>query len=379
MVTEGRPVAAPVLRQALQGFCSPDLPAEDGLRWLWLAGRVANALWDDETWEALSGLHVRLARQTGALAVLPVAMRSRVLVLAFTGEFDEGTELSGMLDEVSEATGTQLARWGSLVLAAWRGREAETSELLQRTIPDVLSRGEGMVLALCYCAKAVLCNGRGRYSEAQSAAETACEYDDLGPLEWGLTELIEAASRTGQRETAGAALERLSESTQASGTDWALGVEAQARALLCDDDAADSLYREAIDRLGRTRMRVDLGRAHLVYGEWLRRAGRRLEARKHLHVAYGMMSTIGADSFAERARRELVATGETVRKRAPETRDELTAQEGQIARLAAQGMTNPEIGAELFISPRTVEWHLHKVFAKLGLGSRKELRKTPLV
>jgi DNA-binding CsgD family transcriptional regulator len=323
-------------------------------------------------------LYVRLARQTGALAALPVAMRSRVLVLAFTGEFDEGAELSGMLDEVSEATGTQLARWGPLVLAAWRGREAETSELFRRTIPDVLSRGEGMGLAVSYYAKAVLCNGRGRYSEAQSAAETACGYDGLGPLEWGLPELIEAASRTGQRETAGAALERLSESTQASGTDWALGVEAQARALLSDGDAADSLYREAIDRLGRTRIRVDLGRAHLVYGEWLRRAGRRVDARKQLRVAYGMMSTIGAESFAERARRELVATGETVRKRAPETRDQLTAQEAQIARLAAQGMTNPEIGAELFISPRTVEWHLHKVFAKLGIGARRELRATAL-
>ncbi|MDT4935902.1 MAG: hypothetical protein QOK11_3794 [Pseudonocardiales bacterium] len=376
VVTEGRRAAVPKLRQALQGFCSPDLPTEDGLRWLWLAGHVAHRLWDDETWEAVCSLYVRLARQTGALAALPIALRSRILVHALTGEFDEAAALTGELDEVSEATGTQLARWGALIIAAWRGREAEASELLRRTIPDVLSRGEGMGLAVSYYAKAVLCNGRGRYSEAQSAAETACEYDDLGPLEWPLTELIEAAARTGQRETAGVALAWLSESTQASGTDWALGIEARSRALLCDDDAADSLYREAIDRLGRTRMRVDLGRAHLVYGEWLRRAGRRLEARKHLRVAYGMMSTIGAESFAERARRELVATGETVRKRAPETRDELTAQEGQIARLAAQGMTNPEIGAELFISPRTVEWHLHKVFAKLAIESRKELRAT---
>jgi DNA-binding CsgD family transcriptional regulator len=364
-----------VLRQALQGFCSQDLPTEDGLRWLWLAGRVAHALWDDETWEALCRLHVRLARQTGALAVLPIAMRSLVVLHAFTGELDEGTELSGMLDEVSEATGTQLARWGPLLLAAWRGREAEASELLLRTIADVSSRGEGMGLAVCYCAKALLCNGLGRYSEAQSAAETACEYDDPGPFEWGLTELIEAASRTGQRQTAGAALERLSESTRASGTDWALGIEARSRAFLSDDDAADSLYREAIDRLGRTRIRLELGRAHLVYGEWLRRAGRRLEARKQLRVAYEMMSTIGAESFAERARRELVATGETVRKRAPETRDELTAQEAQIARLAARGMTNPEIGAELFISPRTVEWHLRKSRCPRPLEQRRHRDK----
>jgi DNA-binding CsgD family transcriptional regulator len=192
---------------------------------------------------------------------------------------------------------------------------------------------------------------------------------------WTAVELIEAATRSGVPEQAAHALERLSESTRASGSDWALGTEACARALLSDGEAAERLYREAIDRLGRTRIRVALARAHLLYGEWLRRARRRVDARDQLRIAHGMFVAMGAEGFGERARRELAATGETVRRRTVEARDELTAQEAQIARLASEGHTSPEIGAQLFLSPRTVDWHLRKVFAKLGINSRRRLPK----
>jgi DNA-binding CsgD family transcriptional regulator len=374
LVTDGRDTATPLLKRALSAFRSEHLPAEEGLRWLWLAGRVAQDLWDDESWEVLCTQHVSLARAAGAFTVLPIALRSRIFVHSFWGELDEGAALTGEVQVVMEATGTQLAAYGAVALAAFRGREAEASELIDATIADVVSRGEGMGVGISHFAAALLHNGRGRYAEALAAAESACAYDDLGVLAWGLTELIEAASRSGKREIALAALERLSQSTRAGDTDWALGIEARCRALVSEDDAAESLYREAIERLGRTRVRVEHARAHLLYGEWLRRAGRRVDAREQLRGAHEQFTTIGAEGFAERARRELLATGETVRKRSPETRDDLTAQESQIARLAGVGRTNPEIGAELFISPRTVEWHLRKVFTKLGVSSRKELR-----
>jgi DNA-binding CsgD family transcriptional regulator len=223
-------------------------------------------------------------------------------------------------------------------------------------------------------ATAVLYNGLGRYETALAAAQQACEYDDLGLYGWALIEVVEAGARSGAHDAAAAALRPLEERTRGAGTDWALGIEARSRALLSNGPTADSLYVEAIDRLGHTRIVVHLARAHLVYGEWLRREERRVDAREQLRVAYEMLSRIGAEAFAERARRELMATGEAVRKRTIETRDMLTAQESQIALLAAQGHTNPEIGRELFISPRTVEYHLAKVFTKLGISSRRELR-----
>ena len=219
----------------------------------------------------------------------------------------------------------------------------------------------------------MLYNGLGRYKDAHAAAERACEHDDLGLFAWPLVELVEASARSGSLDVAAAALRRLEERTRAAGTDWALGIEARSRALLTDGDAADALYREAIERLARGRIAVHLARAHLLYGEWLRREHRRLEAREQLRAAHESLAAMGAQAFAERARGELLATGETVRKRTVETRDELTAQEAQIARLARDGRTNPEIGAQLFISPRTVEWHLHNVFTKLGIRSRREL------
>jgi ATP/maltotriose-dependent transcriptional regulator MalT len=219
----------------------------------------------------------------------------------------------------------------------------------------------------------VLYNGHGHYEAALAAAQRACEYEDLGVYGWALVELVEAGARSGTREVAAAALELLAERTRAGATDWALGMEARSRALLSDSQTAEPLYREAIDRLGRTRVRTALARAHLLYGEWLRRERRRLDAREQLRTAHNMLSSMGAEAFAERAARELRATGENVRKRTADTRDQLTAQETQIAQLAADGYSNPEIGAQLFISPRTVEYHLHKVFTTLAITSRTEL------
>ncbi|MGO9955067.1 MAG: helix-turn-helix transcriptional regulator [Solirubrobacteraceae bacterium] len=373
LVTEGRATATPVLKQAVSAFRSDDLSTHERLRWLWLAGRVAQDLWDDESWEILCTQHVRLARQTGTLAVLPIALRSRIFQHGLWGELDEGAALTGEAETVSAAIGTELAAYGTVALAALQGREAETSELIGATLADVESRGEGMGVGISHFTAALLYNGLGRYAEALTEAEQACEHEDLGVISWALTELIEAAARCGRDEIATEALERLSLTAQAGGTDWALGVEARSRALVSEDDAADALYREAIGRLRRTRVRIELARSHLVYGEWLRRERRRVEAREQLRTAYEMLSEIGAEAFAERARRELAATGETARKRTDETRDELTAQEAQIARLARDGLSNPEIGAELFISPRTVKYHLRKVFTKLDIRSRQEL------
>src|SRR3954451_19834124 len=221
---------------------------------------------------------------------------------------------------------------------------------------------------------ALLYNGHGRYADALAAAQRSCEYEDVGPFGWALVELVEAGVRSGAPASASAALERLSERTQATGTDWALGIEAGARALLSEGSDAEPLYREAVERLARSRGVVHLARAQLVYGEWLRRENRRVDAREQLRAAHERFGQIGAEAFAERARRELTATGETVRKLTVETRDALTPQEAQIARMASERQTNPEIGAKLFISPRTVEYHLRKVFTKLDVSSRKELR-----
>jgi DNA-binding CsgD family transcriptional regulator len=373
LVTDGRATATPTLKRAVSAFRNDELSTQERLRWLWLAGRVAQDLWDDESWEVLCTQHVRLARQTGALAVLPIALRSRIFQHGLWGEVDEGAALTGEAETVSAAIGTQLAAYGSVALAALQGREAETAELAEATLDDVQSRGEGMGVGISHFTAALLYNGLGRYPDALVEAERACEHEDLGVISWALTELIEAAVRCGRDEVATAALERLSLTAQAAGTDWALGVQARSRALVSDDDAAEDLYREAIGRLTNTRVRVDLARSHLVYGEWLRRERRRVEAREQLRTAYEMLSEMGVEAFAERARRELAATGETARKRMDETRDDLTAQEAQIARLARDGLSNPEIGAELFISPRTVKYHLRKVFTKLDISSRHEL------
>jgi DNA-binding CsgD family transcriptional regulator len=265
--------------------------------------------------------------------------------------------------------------YGTLVVTAWRGRGAQALDFISVGFNEATRRGEGRAVTLAAYATAVLANALGDYNTALDAARRASEHDDLDLCGWALIELIEAATRSGRPELAGDAMSRLNERTRGSATDWGLGTAARSRAVLSDARDADSLYQEAIERLARTRIAVDLARAHLMYGEWLRREARRVDARAQLRRAYAMFTHMGAEAFAERARRELVATGETVRKRSVQTRNELTAQESQVAQLARDGHTNPEIAAELFISSRTVEWHLGKVFTKLDIGSRRELRR----
>ena len=374
LVTEGYPAGTPVLRRALLAFRSQDISAEEGLSWLWLAARAAMAVWDDETWHILASRHVKLARDAGALSELHLAIRSRILLHSHAGELEQGAALTAEAQAVAEATGSQLGPYGATGIAAWQGHEAEAAELIQATMDGVTRRGEGRGVTTGYAA-ALLYNGLGRYDKALAAAELVCEYDDIGVLGWSLTELVEAAVRSGQPARATDAFQRLSETTRASGTDWALGTEARSRALLSAGDTAENSYREAIERLGRTRMRPAVARAHLLYGEWLRRENRRRDARAELRTAYGPFTTMGIEAFAERARRELLATGDTVRKRTVETVSELTAQEAHVARLAVDGRTNTEIASQLFLSTRTVEWHLSKVYTKLGIGSRRELRQ----
>ena len=275
---------------------------------------------------------------------------------------------------VSEATGIRYPPFAALWLTCLSGQEAEAVPLIESTIAEGTAGGQGHGVSFAQCMAAILYNGLGRYADALDAAQQASE-DTLYVTMWALPELIEAAVRSGNTRTASGALERLAETTQAASADYGLGIEARSCALLSDGEVADGLYREAIDRLSRTRLRPDLARAHLVYGEWLRRAGRRADARTQLRTAYQLLAAMGAEAFAERARRELLAAGETVPKRTTQTRTELTAQEATIARLARDEQTNPEIGAQLFLSARTIEWHLGNVFIKLGISSRRELRR----
>ena len=375
LTREGYVTGAPALKAALRAFRDEPLSEEDELRWLWLACRIARALADDGAWDELTARHLDVARRAGAFSALPVALTDRVLVELFSGRTGAAMSLAAESDAVVEATGSQLTLRTSIVLANWRGRDAEAQALIETGRQDVLQRGEGLWLAANDWGSAIRYNGLGRYEDALAAAERAVQAArGLGPSILLLAELIEAAARSGQPERATGPLARLAEIARAAGTDWALGTCARAAAMLAEGEAAERLYRDAVERLSHIRTRATLARAHLLYGEWLRREHRRVDAREQLRVAYAMLSDMGLEAFAERAHRELLATGETVRKRTVETLDELTPQEVQVARLAAGGQTNPEIGAQLFLSPRTVEWHLSKVFGKLGISSRKELR-----
>jgi DNA-binding CsgD family transcriptional regulator/tetratricopeptide (TPR) repeat protein len=372
--TEGRPAAAPVLKRATAGFASSEASVEEVLRWGWLATAAAVWLWDYDTCLAIATREVQLAREAGALEVLAVGVNVLGQATALGGDVGRSTLLVAEADAVTEATRTRVAPYGELVLVAFRGQETEASELINATIKDAGAGGQGTAVQYANWATAVLMNSLGRYEEALAAAtEASDDTPELFVAMWALSELVEAASRTGDTDLTERAVARLGEHTRASDSDWALGIEARSRALLADADAAEPLYREAIERLGRTRLRPDFARARLLYGEWLRRENRRADAREQLRDAHQAFLSMGADAFAERARHELLATGEKVRSRRGDTRDELTPQEGQIARLARDGLTNPEIGAQLFLSPRTVEWHLRKVFAKLEISSRKQL------
>jgi DNA-binding CsgD family transcriptional regulator len=376
--TDGYVTGVAPLRRALNAF-GQDAGGHQGdmMRWFWLPWLVAGDLWADERWHELATRAVRLCRDAGALIVLPLALGYRAVVHLHAGEFAAASSLAEEADAITEATGNAPARYSSLLLAAWRGVDADALEDMNWALENAIARGEGRAIGGYGYATAVLYNGLGRYEAALAGARSACEYDDLGIRGFALAELVEAGARSGAHEEAAAALRSLEERTGAAGTDWALGVQAWSAALLSDGKAAESRYREAIERLGRTRIAVHLARAHLVYGEWLRRENRRIDAREHLRTAYDMFSRTGAEAFAERARRELMATGETARRRTVDTRDALTPQEGQIARLARDGLSNPEIGAQLFISPRTVQYHLGKVFAKLEITSRNQLGRLP--
>jgi DNA-binding CsgD family transcriptional regulator len=373
--TDGFAAGVLPLRQALHAVSREEGHSEDHIHWLWLACRIAPDLWEDETWHELATRQLQLARDAGALSVLPLAATYRAGVHVHAGEFAAAAALIEEADAITEATGNAPLGYTSLVLAAWRGREAEALELIEASREDAAGRGEGRAITLAEYATAVLYNGLGRYRESLAAAQRASEHDDLGLYGWALIELVEAAARDREPQLAAEALELLSERTGLTGTDWALGIEARSRALLDEGQGAEDLYLEATERLGRCRIKVHLARTHLLHGEWLRRQNRRIDARETLRTAHELFTTMGAEAFAERAARELLATGEKARKRTADTRGQLTAQETQIAELAREGHSNPEIGAQLFISPRTVEYHLHKVFTKLAISSRNELQR----
>jgi DNA-binding CsgD family transcriptional regulator len=375
-VIDGYAAGAPILEHAVRAFRSPNVTLPEELRWLWPAAHVAMALWDDESYEALSARHIELGRTSGLLAVMPTALTTRIVSYAFAGQLAAADELIRELRVLTHCMETPMPPYGPLFVAGWRGVETAAAEADAEAVLEITARGEGAGLAFADYARAVLYNGLGRYHEALEAATAADRFGEEGFVIYtaGLVEMIESAVRAGEPERAMKASARLSETTLATGTDWGAGVRARSQALLSEDGSAEDFYREAIDMLGRTRIRPQLARSHLMYGEWLRRQNRRVDARAQLRVAHEMLTAIGLEAFAERARHELRATGETVRKRTVESLTDLTAQEAHIAHLAVAGHTNPEIGAQLFISARTVEWHLRKVFAKLGVGSRRELR-----
>jgi ATP/maltotriose-dependent transcriptional regulator MalT len=346
---------------------------EEDVRWPWLACRVAADVFDDETWHVLAARYVLIARRAGALGVLPIALMHLSLMHVFEGKLDTAAALVEEIDSIIDATGSRRISIPKLMLAAWKGDEARASKLIDEAQRDAIARGEGFVLTFGEHAHAVLHNALGHYETALDNAQRASAQDELHASVWSLPELVEAAVRSGEPELAADALERLRQLTQVAGTEWALGIEARCAALLSDDALAESLYREAIERLGHCRVAIDLARAHLLYGEWLRRRGRRVDAREQLRTARASFAEMGAEAFAQRTERELLATGEVARKRTSETSDELTPHEARIARMARDGASNQDIATELFVSRKTVEYHLHKVFSKLGISTRQQL------
>jgi DNA-binding CsgD family transcriptional regulator len=368
LTTDGHAAATPVLQRAAAALA--DIPVEDVLRWGWMAAAASNAVWDNDGAHAISARQVQLIRGAGALAELPLYLSAVGLASAWMGDFAGAASNIAEAESVAAATGSHFAPYTLLRLRALQGREAEASAAIER------AAGGGPGVALyAHWASAVLYNSLARYEEAAwSARQATSNTFEYWVSVWALPELVEAAMHAGDAELARDTLDRLAETTQPAGTDFALGIEARSRALLSDGAAAGDLYREAIERFSRTRLRPELARAHLLYGEWLRREGQRVDAREQLRTAHHLFDAIGMEGFAERARRELLATGEKARKRSPGTREELTPQEEQIARLARDGLSNPEIGTQLFVSARTVEWHLRNVFAKLGITSRRQLQ-----
>jgi DNA-binding CsgD family transcriptional regulator/tetratricopeptide (TPR) repeat protein len=374
LYTEGHAAAAPLCLQAADDFSGEDVPVDECLRWGWMATSVGNAFWDDDRLHAVCARQTQLARDAGALSQLPMHLQAQSSAAARRGDFAAASSLLAETDAVTDATGTRLARYTELIIGGLRGREGEAAALIGATIKQAADWGQGLAATVAHWTAAILYNGLGRYEHAREAArEASSDPVDVSAAVWALPELIEAAARVGAAEVARDALQRLVKTTQPARTDLGLGMEARCRALVSAGEAAEGPYLEAIDRLGRTRLLPELARAQLLYGEWLRRQGRRTDAREELRAAHEQFTTIGMEAFADRARKELLGTGEKVRKRTVETRDDLTAQERQIAGLARDGLSSREIATRLFLSPRTVEWHLGKVFTKLEIRSRREL------
>jgi DNA-binding CsgD family transcriptional regulator len=378
LVTDGSAAAAATLQRAAELLI--DIPSLDVVRWGWVATGASSAIWDDEGMRRIYARQVQVVRDAGALRELPYHLNTLSLAASWTGDFEAAAAAIAEGDTIAAATGNPVPPYSALRLLCLQGRETETTALITATIQGSAATGFGMGITFSYWAAAVLYNGLARYPEALRAAQSPAHLSEPWVSTWLLPELVEAAARAGEAEIAREALDRLVAATRPFSTDFATGLEARTRALVAEGDEADALYREAIERFGRTRLRPELARAHLLYGEWLRRERRRIDARAELRRAYDMFVAIGMTAFTERARRELLATGETVRRRTEEVADgeELTSQERQIAQLVRDGFSNIEVGTRLFLSPRTVEWHLRKIFAKLSITSRRQLRDVSL-
>src|SRR3954466_2347541 len=374
--TEGRAAAAPLLRRAMAAFADEASPGQENFRWGWLTTISAKLVWDEDGWHAVSARFLREGRDAGALARLPIDLTDWAFFGTWCGDFGAAAVAIAELEAITKATGSHIAPYAQLLLAAFRG-QTDALPLIESTIRDAGRSGQELGVQWAEWVSAILFNGLARYDRALASAQRAAdEPPQLQFSPWASTELVEAAVRSSRPDLASGALERVILATAPCKTDWALGIQARCRALVSEGESAERLHREAIERLSRTRLRPELARAHLLYGEWLRRAHRRVDAREQLRTAHDMLVAIGMEGFAERARTELLATGGKVRKRTVESRDDLTAQERQIAGLARDGLSNPEIGARLFLSPRTVEWHLRNVFIKLHIRSRRELANT---